>query len=147
MGKRSVTLCTIQWADLPFEDLCKLAAEMGYDGLELAVWGFDLDRAYVDDEYVEYLLSTAREYHLTIQSLATHIVGQCVGDLPDPRLNNFAPAELADQPEAIRDWAIETMKKSAVVAKKLGSTCNFWIYRLTNLALCVFFPTNNRKDD
>lgn len=120
MGKRSVTLCTIQWADLPFEDLCKLAAEMGYDGLELAVWGFDLDRAYVDDEYVEYLLSTAREYHLTIQSLATHIVGQCVGDLPDPRLNNFAPAELADQPEAIRDWAIETMKKSAVVAKKLG---------------------------
>ena len=48
MGKRLVTLVTCQWSDLPFEELCKTAKQMGYDGLELAVWGnaFDLDKAY-----------------------------------------------------------------------------------------------------
>ena len=48
------------------------------------------------------------------------MIGQCVGDAPDPRLNNFAPAALADKPEEIRAWAIDTMKKAPVVAKKRG---------------------------
>ena len=120
MGKRPVTLCTCQWADLPFEELCKLAARMGYDGLELATWGFDLERAYTDDSYVQYLLETLKVNNLSCHALASHIVGQCVGDAPDPRLNNFAPAELADNSEAIRAWGIETMKKIAVVARKMG---------------------------
>ena len=44
---RPVTLFTGQWADLPLEKLAPLAAEMGYDGLELACWGdhFDVDAA------------------------------------------------------------------------------------------------------
>ena len=29
MGNRPVTLCTCQWADLPFDELCALAAKMG----------------------------------------------------------------------------------------------------------------------
>jgi len=36
---RPVTLCTAQWADLPVEDLSRLAHELGFDGLELACWG------------------------------------------------------------------------------------------------------------
>lgn len=112
MGKRLVTLTTCQWADLPFEELCKSAKEMGYDGLEIATWGnFDLDRAYEDDKYVEYILATLKKYGLVCKALATHIIGQCVGDAPDPRLNNFAPAALADKPEEIRAWAIAAMKK------------------------------------
>ena len=39
MGNRPVTLCTCQWADLPFDELCALASKMGYDGLEVACWG------------------------------------------------------------------------------------------------------------
>jgi sugar phosphate isomerase/epimerase len=117
---RPVTLCTAQWADLPFEELCALAVEMGYDGLELATWGFDLERAYEDDSYVTYLLETLEKHGLCCHALASHIVGQCVGDAPDPRLNNFAPAEFADQPEKIQAWGIETMKKIAVVANKMG---------------------------
>ncbi len=31
---RSVTLFTGQWADLKLEDLAKIMAEVGYDGLE-----------------------------------------------------------------------------------------------------------------
>jgi len=53
-------------------------------------------------------------------ALAVHIIGQCVGDDPDPRLNNFAPSALANNPEAIRQWAIDTMMKVPVVAAKFG---------------------------
>ena len=33
---RPVTLFTIQWGDLPLEEICRLAKQMGYEGLELA---------------------------------------------------------------------------------------------------------------
>ncbi len=119
---RLVTLCTCQWADLELNELCKLAKEMGYDGVELACWGnnVDIDKAISDEKYVDYILKTLKKHKLECKALATHIIGQCVGDAPDPRLNNFAPSELADKPEAIREWAISTMKKAALVANKLG---------------------------
>ncbi len=122
MGKRLVTLCTCQWADLSFDELCKLAKEMGYDGLEIACWGggVDIERAVNDDAYVKSLLDTLKKYDLVCKALATHIIGQCVGDEADVRLNNFAPKELANNPEAIRSWGIDMMKKSAIVAKKMG---------------------------
>ena len=34
-----VTLFTGQWADLPFAEVARLAAEWGYDGLEIACSG------------------------------------------------------------------------------------------------------------
>ncbi len=119
---RLVTLTTCQWADIPFDEMCELAVKMGYDGLELATWGnhVDIDKAYSDDSYVEYMLETLKKHGLVCKALATHIIGQCVGDAPDPRLNNFAPAELADDPAAIRAWGISQMKKVAVVANKMG---------------------------
>ena len=122
MGKRLVTLVTCQWSDLPFEELCKTAKQMGYDGLELAVWGnaFDLDKAYEDDNYIKFIKDTLKKYDLVVPVLATHIIGQCVSDLDDPRLNNFAPASCANNHEKIHAWAVESMKKAAVVAKKLG---------------------------
>ena len=122
MGNRPVTLCTCQWADLPFDELCALASKMGYDGLEVACWGngIDIDRAYSDDSYVAWIKETLAKNNLICKALACHIIGQCVGDAPDPRLNNFAPAALADKPEEIRAWAIDTMKMAPVVAKKLG---------------------------
>ena len=43
MGTRPVTLCTAQWADVPFDELCALAKKMGYDGLEVACWGNGID--------------------------------------------------------------------------------------------------------
>ena len=122
MGKRPVTLCTCQWADVPFDELCSLAAKMGYEGLEVACWGngIDLNKAVSDDSYVQWLKDNLNKNGLICKALATHIIGQCVGDEPDPRLNNFAPPELADKPDEIRAWGIDQMKKSAVVAKKMG---------------------------
>jgi sugar phosphate isomerase/epimerase len=34
---------TGQWADLSLEELAKMMAEFGYDGLELACWGDHMD--------------------------------------------------------------------------------------------------------
>ena len=119
---RLVTLTTCQWADMEFETLCKTAKEMGYDGLEIACWGNHLDpvRAATDMEYVQYIKDTLAKYGLECKAIASHIIGQCVGDYDDPRLDNFAPAELAGQKDAIRAWGIETMKAVAVAAKNLG---------------------------
>jgi sugar phosphate isomerase/epimerase len=54
---RPVTLFTGQWADLPFEEICKKAAQWGYDGLEIACWGDHMnvrkaarDKAYVAEK-------------------------------------------------------------------------------------------------
>ena len=122
MNKRPVTLFTGQWADLRFEELCKLAKEMGYDGLELACWGnsLNIDRALSDPAYIPWVKDTLKKHGLVCKAIGTHIIGQCVGDAPDPRLNNFAPKQLVDKPQEIRDWAIDQMKKSAKVAEMMG---------------------------
>lgn len=119
---RLVTLCTCQWADMNFEETCRVAQDMGYDGLEIACWGehINLDKAIESSEYLDWILSTLNKYNLKCKALATHIIGQCVGDSPDKRLNNFAPSSLADNPEAIRKWGIDQMKKAAIVANKMG---------------------------
>ena len=51
---RPLTLFTGQWADLPFEEVCRLASSWGYDGLEIACSGdhLDADRGAVDDAYI-----------------------------------------------------------------------------------------------
>lgn len=120
---RLLTLTTCQWADMTIDELCKLAKEMGYDGLEIACWGNQLDpvRAAKDDAYVEEVKATLAKHDMKCVALAAHIIGQCVGDYDDPRLDNFAPAELAGQKDAIRAWGIETMKCCAIAAKKLGA--------------------------
>lgn len=119
---RLVTLMTAQWADIPFDEMCELAKKMGYDGLEIACWGnhLDLKKAYEDDSYVDYIKSTLEKNGLVCKAIATHIIGQCVGDYDDPRLDNFAPAELAGKKDEIRAWATEHMKYAPAVAKKLG---------------------------
>ena len=63
---RPITLFTGQWADLPFEEMCRLASGWGYDGLELACWGdhFDPWAAVEDDSYVPAkleMLKTSRQ--------------------------------------------------------------------------------------
>ena len=122
MGARPVTLFTGQWADLPFDELCVLAKKMGYDGLEVACWGngIDIHRALKDDAYVAWIKESLSKNGLIMKAMGTHIIGQCVGDDPDPRLNNFAPAQLADKPDEIRAWAIDTMTKAPAVAAKFG---------------------------
>jgi sugar phosphate isomerase/epimerase len=119
---RPVTLITGQWADLPFETVCAKAKSFGYDGLEIACWGdhLDLKKAATDPAYAKGRLDILAKNGLKTWAIATHLVGQCVGDKWDPRLDGFAPSECAGQPDKIRAWGIEYMKYAAQAAKNLG---------------------------
>jgi len=120
--KRPVTLFTGQWADLPFEVLCEKSSAWGYDGLEIACWGDHLEvkKAAEDPAYVQKKLETLSRHNLKCWALGAHLAGQCVGDLYDQRLDNFAPDKVKGKPEELRAWAMEEMKLTARAAKNLG---------------------------
>ncbi|GAG48016.1 unnamed protein product, partial [marine sediment metagenome] len=119
---RKVTLFTGQWADLPLEVLAEKAQAWGYDGLELACWGdhFDVERALAEDGYCQGRRDLLAKYDLGVWAISTHLAGQCVCDPNDFRTDGFAPPELAGKPEEKRAWAIETVKKTAHAARRLG---------------------------
>lgn len=118
---RPITLCTAQWADMELEPLCKLAKEMGYEGLEIATWGqLDVHKAAEDPAYVQQVQDTLAKYGLGCWAIAAHVPGQCVADLWDPRLDGFAPAELAGQPDKIRAWGTAELMATAKAAHNLG---------------------------
>jgi sugar phosphate isomerase/epimerase len=79
---RPVTLFSGQWADLPFEEVCRLASEWGYDGLEIACWGDHLDvaRAAEDDAYVRAKKDVLESYGLGCWAISTHLDSQAVCD-------------------------------------------------------------------
>jgi sugar phosphate isomerase/epimerase len=119
---RPVTLCTGQWADLPFEELCKKASAWGYDGLELACWGDHLNvrKAAANPTYVKEKWQVLNKYNLKCWSISAHLAGQCVGDLYDGRLNAFVPAAVKGKPQKLRKWAIKEMMLTARAAKAMG---------------------------
>lgn len=122
---RPVTIFTGQWADLSMEEMCETASRMGYEGLEIASWGqIDLKKAATDETYVKELKIMLEKYNLGCWAISAHLPGQCVCDAEqwayDPRLNGFAPAELAGKPGEIQAWGIQQMKYAAQAAKNMG---------------------------
>src|SRR5512141_2726996 len=94
---RPVTLCTAQWADVPLEVLAPKVKEWGFDGLELACWGvhFQVDQALESDKYLSDLRELLEKNGLRSWAIATHLVGQCVGDHPiDERHKGVLPSRL-----------------------------------------------------
>jgi hypothetical protein len=93
---RPVTLFTGQWADLPLEKLAPLAAEMGYDGLELACWGdhFDVDAAVSKKSYVKEKWELLSDHGLTSYAISSHLVGQAICDNIDERHKAILPPDV-----------------------------------------------------
>jgi len=119
---RNVTLFTGQWADLPLDELAKMVADWGYDGLELACWGdhFDPSVAAKDPAYCKEKKSLLAKFGLECWSISHHLAGQLVLDSIDERHYGFAPPEVAGDPDAAQAWAIETMKDCARAARNMG---------------------------
>ncbi|MFD1049259.1 sugar phosphate isomerase/epimerase, partial [Kibdelosporangium lantanae] len=94
---RPITLFTGQWADLPFEEVCRLASGWGYDGLEIACGGdhFEVDRALSEPDYVAGRHKILEQYGLKTWAISNHLVGQAVCDDPiDERHQNIVPARI-----------------------------------------------------
>ena len=92
---RPITLFTGQWADLPFVEVARLAAEWGYDGLEIACWGdhFEVDRALAEPDYVDGRRAILDKHGLKVFAISNHLVGQAVCDHPiDERHQDILPA-------------------------------------------------------
>ena len=122
---RPITLFTGQWADLPFVEVCRLASEWGYDGLEIACWGdhFEVDKALADPSYVDGRRRILAEHGLSVYAISNHLVGQAVCDFPiDERHQAIVPAAVwgDGDAEGVRQRAAERMKDTARAAAALG---------------------------
>jgi sugar phosphate isomerase/epimerase len=121
---RPVTLFTGQWADLALKDLAPMAADMGYDGLELACWGDHLDvtKGAKSKKYCEDQLAILDKHGLQCWSISHHLAGQLVCDPnDDARSDGICGDEKAHgKPEKKRAWGVQQMKDAARTAKNLG---------------------------
>ena len=122
---RPVTLFTGQWADLPFEEVARLASGWGFDGLEIACWGDHLDvgRGATDDDYIADRLAILEKYNLKVFTISNHLTGQAVCDDPiDERHHDMLPDVVwgDGEPEGVRQRAAEAMKNTARTAQRLG---------------------------
>src|SRR4029078_3298480 len=122
---RPITLFTGQWADLPLEEVARLASVWGYDGLEIAYWGAHLDpwQAAEDDSYIQSKLDLLEKYNLSLYAISNHLKGQAVCDDPiDARHQAILPARVwgDGEPEGVRQRAAEEMKLTARTAQRLG---------------------------
>ena len=70
--------------DLPFEEVCSLAQQWGFDGLEVPVAGDHLDvyRAAEDDAYCRAWKDTLARHDLTCYAISNHSTGQAICDDP-----------------------------------------------------------------
>jgi sugar phosphate isomerase/epimerase len=122
---RPITLFTGQWADLPFEEVARLAAGWGYDGLEIACWGdhFDVWQAVEDESYIDGRRAILDRYGLSVYAISNHLKGQAVCDDPiDARHRDILPDRIwgDGDAEGVRQRAAEEMKMTARAAAKLG---------------------------
>jgi sugar phosphate isomerase/epimerase len=122
---RPVTLFTGQFADLPFTEVCRLASEWGYDGLEIACWGdhFDVEAALSDDAYLLRLRDTLDKHGLGCWTISCHLTGQAVCDHPiDERHQGILPARIwgDGDAEGVRRRAAEEIKNTARAAAAFG---------------------------
>jgi sugar phosphate isomerase/epimerase len=120
---RPVTIFTGQWADLTLEELAKMMAKIGYDGLELACWGDHMDvfKASEDLDYCKQQKAILDKNNLQLFAISNHLAGQLVCDLnDDSRSDMFAPADCAGDAEKKRAWAVDAMKATARAAKNMG---------------------------
>lgn len=121
---RRFTLFTGQWADLPLEEVARLAAGWGYDGLEIAVSGEHLDASRWDDEdYVAERLGILERHGLGLWAISNHLKGQAVCDDPiDARHRDLVGSRVwgDGDPEGVRQRAAQDVKDTARLARALG---------------------------
>ncbi|WP_413319857.1 sugar phosphate isomerase/epimerase family protein [Agrococcus sp. 1P02AA] len=121
---RPFTLFTGQWADLPFEEVARLAGSWGYDGLEIACSGDHLDPSrWDDDAYVASRREILERNGLQVWAISNHLHGQAVCDDPiDFRHEAIVrPRVWGDgDPEGVRQRAAQELQDTARMARALG---------------------------
>ncbi|WP_405577713.1 sugar phosphate isomerase/epimerase family protein [Streptomyces sp. NBC_01092] len=120
------TLFTGQWADLPLEQVCRIAQDAGFDGLEIACWGdhFDVDKALSDPAYPDSRRRLLEKYGLKCWAVSSHLVGQAVCDAGiNERHQAILPPRIwgDGDAEGVRQRAAARMKDTARAAAAFGA--------------------------
>ena len=142
---RPITLFTGQWADLPFEEMCRLASGWGYDGLEIACWGdhFDPLGRVEDDSYVPAKKAMLDKYGLQVFAISNHLKGQAVCDDPiDERHRGILPDRIwgDGDAEGVRQRAAEEMKMTARAAAQARRRRRRRLHRVVDLEVRRHVP-------
>lgn len=121
--RRPITLFTGQWADVPFAEICTIAGDIGYDGLELACWGDHFEVSKADASYCEQKKEVLAQHGLQLFSISNHLVGQAVCDDIDSRHKAILPAHVwgDGKPQDVQKRAADEMIQTAYAAKQLGA--------------------------
>ena len=106
------------------DGLCKWVSDLGYKGIQIPTLDkhiLDLDLAAESQTYCDEFKGKINNYGLEITELSTHIQGQLVAVHPAHNImfDVFAPKNCKGKPKARTEWAIEQMKKAAVVSRRL----------------------------
>lgn len=107
------------------EGMATWAAKLGFKGIQIPTWDrrlFDLQKAAETDGYCEDVLGIAGRAGIAITELSTHLQGQLVASHSayDQLLAGFAPPELASDPKARQQWAVQQLLWAAKASEKLG---------------------------
>lgn len=147
---RPVTLFTGQWADLPLAELAPRAAEMGFDGLELACWGdhFEVHRAVNEPGYCDSVRELLDRHGLVCRAISNHLVGQAVCDPIDHRHEAILPAAVwgDGDAEGVRRRAADEMKQTARAARAFGVDVVNGFTGSSIWHMLYFFPPTSRAD-
>ena len=121
---RPVTLFTGQWADLPIDEMARMTAEFGYDGIELACWGdhFEVQKALTEDDYCSNRRELLDKHGLQCHAISAHLVGQAVLDNIDARHKAILPDEVwgDGDPDGVNERACQELADTARAAQKFG---------------------------
>ena len=107
------------------EGMATWAAKLGFKGIQIPTWDrrlFDLQKAAETDGYCEEILGMAGRAGIAITELSTHLQGQLVASHSayDTLSAGFAPPELAGDPKARQQWAVQQLLWAAKASQKLG---------------------------
>ncbi len=135
---RPVTLCTLQWGDLPLQTICEKAKSFGFDGLELGLPAH-LDVRETAPTYYQGIKNTLEQHGLQLFSISTHLISQAICDKIDKRHHAVLPDYIwgDGEEEGIHQRAAEHLIQAARAAHMLGidTVCGFtgspiwqWLY-------------------
>ena len=107
------------------EGMAAWAAKLGFKGIQIPTWDrrlFDLQKAAETEGYCEEILDIAGRAGIAVTELSTHLQGQLVASHSayDQLLDGFAPPELAGDPKARQQWAVQQLLWAAEASQKLG---------------------------
>lgn len=110
-----------------FESICRWAADVGFEGVQVPSWDqrlIDLALAAESRDYCDQLIGIAADHGIQITELSTHLQGQLVAVHPayHEAFDGFATSAVRDNPKARTEWAVQQLYLAARASQNLNLT-------------------------